>query len=82
MTTRKDEGAEFRAKQEKALEVIKEEEFATDAAATNERLASLDDLTAAAVKASLDANNPTGSHASYRDEKAEKKLADKRAKEA
>lgn len=82
MTIAKDNGAEFRAKQEEALEAIKEEEFSTDAAATNERLASLDDATSAEVKASLAANNPTGSHAAYRDEKAEKKLAAKREKEA
>lgn len=79
----KDEGAEFRAKQEEALEIIKDEEFSTDAAATNERLlAKADDLTSDEVKASLLANNPVGSSAAYRDPKAEKKVADQRAKAA
>jgi len=86
MTNRKEsaEAKEIRENQEEALKIMadKDPEFATDAATTNERMATNDDITAEQLKASLDANNPTGSHASYRDEKAEKKLADKRAKEA
>lgn len=86
MTTRKDTAEEkaFRARQEEANQIMadKDQEFPTDAAATNDRLASLDDSTSAEVKASLAANNPAGSHASYRDAKAEAKLAAEREKDA
>jgi len=86
MTNRKEsaEARELREKQEEALKIMadKDPEFATDAATSNERMATSDDLTTEQVKASLDANNPAGSHASYRDEKAEQKLAEKREKEA
>lgn len=74
----------FREKQEEALQIMadKDPEFPTDAATTNERLSSLDDPTSAEIKASLALNNPAGSHSSYRDEKAEKKLSEQRAKDA
>lgn len=84
MTARNDDGAEFRAKQEEALKIMAEKEDDTnDPAATNNRLlAKADDLSSDELKASLDLNNPTGSSAAYRDEKAEKKLADERKKAA
>lgn len=70
--------------EDRAKEVAKgDAEYPTEAAETNENLilrtpqAYADD-----VKASIALNSPAGSHASYRDEKAEKKLAEKREKDA
>lgn len=60
-----------------------EEGLPTEAAETNEGLLQRTrEASKEEVKASIDLNSPVGSHNSYRDEKLEKKLADKKAKEA
>lgn len=70
--------------EQRAAEVAKgDAEYPTEAAETNENLIlRTPEASAEEVKASIALNSPVGSHASYRDEKAEKKLAEKREKDA
>lgn len=76
MTVKKDDGKEFRQKQEDAIQIMADKEpgFEESAAATNEQLLSkAKDLTDDEVKASIDLNSPVGSRAAYNDGKSEKK---------
>jgi ABC-type transporter Mla subunit MlaD len=82
MTKKSD--AEFREKQEKALEILaeKDPQFDADIAATNERLAAGARTDKDFVQASIDLNNPVGTHAAMRDPKEEKKVAEAKEKAA